>query len=525
MTKRLVRDETASKAGEGTQQDGSSINISELVIADKAQGVPDVELGRRYGISFRQLERIITVATGANVSVLQPKKRITSWEPKEFKRERTTVWSFKGRGNWATHDGRYRGNWSPYIPRNVIIRYSQPGEVVLDQFVGGGTSAVEAKLLGRLCIARDINPSAILVAKQNLLFEPPARPLGSVELIEPVMSVGDACCLSGIADESVDLILTHPPYAGIIDYSASVEGDLSKLSPSDFVREMGIVARECFRVLKPGRQCAVLIGDGRKEKHVVPTGFETILAFLNAGFRLRELVIKRQHNCKSTGFWYKSSVKHNFLLLAHEYLPIFDKPGQENGVSLSAPSANVTQFHQIELNYQPNGELETMTVWLLSPDDMEKQLVRNVTQRFGREQGRLVQLVTDGDGIEPVGHDNTSLVFVRFPIEDIGPAGYKRLISEVAQCWTGQLIPGGFFVVEAKDVRRETTVEPMGLHAYEAMRMVPHVRLKEIIVVLPNLPNNKCSGGVEDAAPLDIIHRYLLVYAVPAIATLNNHTR
>ena len=41
------------------------------------------------------------------------------WEPKNFKLESTTIWSFKSRGNWATHNGQYRGNWSPYIPRNL----------------------------------------------------------------------------------------------------------------------------------------------------------------------------------------------------------------------------------------------------------------------------------------------------------------------------------------------------------------------------------------------------------------------
>jgi len=63
--------------------------------------------------------------------------------------ETTTVWGFPDRGDWATHSGKYRGNWSPYIPRNVILRYSNENDVVLDQFVGSGTTLVEAKLLGR----------------------------------------------------------------------------------------------------------------------------------------------------------------------------------------------------------------------------------------------------------------------------------------------------------------------------------------------------------------------------------------
>jgi len=114
-------------------------------------------------------------------------------------------------------------------------------------------------------------------------------------------------------------------------YSANaVDGDLSALSVPEFVTEMQKVARESYRVLKPGRQCAILIGDSRKSKHIVPIGFLTIRAFLNAGFVLRELIIKRQHNCKTTGFWYSNSIRYNFLLLAHEFLPVFRSlPGQE----------------------------------------------------------------------------------------------------------------------------------------------------------------------------------------------------
>lgn len=46
---------------------------------------------------------------------------ITEYEPKDFKLETTTVWSFPERGEWATHKGNYRANWSPYIPRNLIL--------------------------------------------------------------------------------------------------------------------------------------------------------------------------------------------------------------------------------------------------------------------------------------------------------------------------------------------------------------------------------------------------------------------
>ena len=58
--------------------------------------------------------------------------------------ENTTIWDFPNRGKWLNHDGKYRGNWSPHVPKNLIIRYSKEKDIVLDQFIGGGTTLIEA---------------------------------------------------------------------------------------------------------------------------------------------------------------------------------------------------------------------------------------------------------------------------------------------------------------------------------------------------------------------------------------------
>src|SRR5574344_1944059 len=98
------------------------------------------------------------------------------YEPDNFELQTNTVWSFPDRGKWATHDAKYRGNWSPYIPRNVILRYSKEQDLVLDQFVGGGTTLVEAKLLNRNIIGVDVNTEALKRCKEKCNFNSDYNP-------------------------------------------------------------------------------------------------------------------------------------------------------------------------------------------------------------------------------------------------------------------------------------------------------------------------------------------------------------
>ena len=245
-------------------------------------------------------------------------KKIKKWEPEEFELEMNTVWSFPDRGKWATHDAKYRGNWSPYIPRNLLLRYSNEGDLILDQFAGGGTTLVEAKLLNRNVIGVDINNNALERCKEKCDFE--YENTGKVYFYE-----ADARNLNFIPDESIDFICTHPPYANIIKYSEDIENDLSHLEVKDFLIEMEKVASESYRVLKKDKFCAILMGDTRQKGHIIPMSFEVMKIFEKVGFKTKEIIIKEQHNCKATGFWKTNSVKYNFLLIAHEYLFIFKK--------------------------------------------------------------------------------------------------------------------------------------------------------------------------------------------------------
>lgn len=168
---------------------------------------------------------------------------LISLQQNNFRLEPTTVWSFPDRGSWATHSGKYRGNWSPYVPRNLILCYSNPDDWVLDQFMGSGTTLVEAKLVNRHAVGVDINPQSVSISETNLQFQ-------------------------------------------------------CEINSKIFTRN-GNIAR------------------------VIPLGFRMNGMLLQAGFTNKEIIIKEQHNCRSTNYWEKQN--NNFLLLAHEYIFAFQK--------------------------------------------------------------------------------------------------------------------------------------------------------------------------------------------------------
>lgn len=234
-----------------------------------------------------------------------------------FNLETKTLWSFKERGEWGTHRGDYPGNWSPLVPKNIILRYSKDNDLILDQFLGSGTTLIEAKILNRRGIGCDVNTAALELAKNRIEG---VRGNNRIQLVK-----GNAQNLNFIENEAIDLICTHPPYSSIIKYSKNIDGDLSLLNTDDFYRTMEAVSEEAYRVLKRGKYCAVMMGDIRRNSCVVPLGFNIMNLFLKKGFRLKEIIIKEQHNCSSTKYWEKISVKRNFYLLAHEYLFIFFK--------------------------------------------------------------------------------------------------------------------------------------------------------------------------------------------------------
>lgn len=459
--------------------------LAKKIIEDKKNGLSDKEIGEKYRINLKFIERAITKETGVNISYPSNVRKINEFNPKNFNLENTSVWSFKSRGNWATHDGNYRGNWSPYIPRNIILRYSKENDIVLDYFCGAGTTAIECKLLNRKFIGIDVNPKAIELARNNVDFDGFNNSIFNVDI---KLNVGDARNLSFINDESIDLICAHPPYSNIINYTHNNPNDLSNFKDIEFLSEIEKVARESYRVLKDNGYCSILIGDMRKNKNVIPLGFWTIEKYLKTGFKIKELIIKRQHNCKTTGFWYKNSIKYNFLLLAHEYLLVFQKITTRN---ISEQYLNQYTNDLVDIKIDNNIQLESKTVWVFDNKNWVDNTISNLVKRYSH-----------GDYLI---YKNDKKIKNKYDLIVI--INYKNFFDQF-NLLKNNLKEGVILAFICEDFRiKNNLIFPTAIAVEKEFSKNKEFGIKEIIIV--SIENNKLSENLKN---IDIRHKYILIY-------------
>lgn len=86
----------------------------------------------------------------------------------------TEDWSFASLSRaetlWGPHGyHRYPAKFIPQLTRKLIDMYSQRGDLVADQFLGSGTTGVEALRAGRRFFGSDISPVAVLISQAKCL--------------------------------------------------------------------------------------------------------------------------------------------------------------------------------------------------------------------------------------------------------------------------------------------------------------------------------------------------------------------
>lgn len=128
--------------------------------------------------------------------------------------------------------------------------------------------------------------------------------------------------MKDIPDNSIDMIMTSPPYDDIRDYKG-------------FDMNLSNLAIECYRVLKDGGIAVLVMQDGTKNFAKSLTTFRTVIDWCdNADFKLFEMTLYSKHG--TPGAWWTKRFR-----VDHEYMPIFfkgKKPAYFDKEHLSIPS-------------------------------------------------------------------------------------------------------------------------------------------------------------------------------------------
>ena len=77
-------------------------------------------------------------------------------------------WTSRQRAASSLHEVSYRACFKPQLPRFFIDRFTLPGDIVYDPFMGRGTTVIEAALAGRTPVGCDINPLSSIFAEPRL---------------------------------------------------------------------------------------------------------------------------------------------------------------------------------------------------------------------------------------------------------------------------------------------------------------------------------------------------------------------
>lgn len=230
------------------------------------------------------------------------------------------------------------------LARQQISIYTKTGDLVLDPFVGVGTTADACMALDRNCIGVDINAKFARVARSHLRH-------AKRKQLEAMIITDDARRLSRhITAESVDFVLTSPPYSTLLKsvkgnfaykwrehsridpirnpapYSGKAE-DLGNMPYEEFLTALADVMSQTFLCLKNGKYAVWVVKDFRDLKRGIPlVDFhgDVVNVARASGFTLWDVRIYDQTQFRPLvclGF----PSKNFYLNIGHSYLLTFRK--------------------------------------------------------------------------------------------------------------------------------------------------------------------------------------------------------
>lgn len=257
-------------------------------------------------------------------------RRCNNLSGKEWLQHSLSIWS-----NIQKDPEEYSNGHPATFPRALVRRLldcftNDADSVVLDPFMGTGTTVVEAKRQGKKGIGFDIYDGYIALARERLAQG------NLLEKDGEALLIGDSAknILFHLPEDSVDIVITSPPYWDILTQKRTADGKTTRNYGED-ARDLGLISDynsfmqslcEVFvniaKVLRKNKYCIINVMDLRKGSHFFSVHSDLAAMLSSYGYELDDIIIwNRAHeynNLRPLG--YPTVFRINRI---HEYLLIF----------------------------------------------------------------------------------------------------------------------------------------------------------------------------------------------------------
>lgn len=278
----------------------------------------------------------------AEVREVSPRNKLNDLTAKEWIPETVSVWTQRGLGKNHAEAQIERQHPAPFSFQDVgrLIRFfTKADQVVLDPFLGVGSTLKAAAIEGRRGIGIELNPRYASLARERLEEELEPRLYKTCDQVIIEADARDA--LLDVGEATVDLVVTSPPYWSILqkkDHKAKQEREVHGLDTqySDDPRDLGNIEKYqdfldqlmhifelAMRSLKPKGHMCVIVGDFRHKSRYYMFHADIMNGLDALGLVPKGINILYQRHKRVFPYGYPAAYVPN---IHHQYIVIAQKP-------------------------------------------------------------------------------------------------------------------------------------------------------------------------------------------------------
>lgn len=252
-----------------------------------------------------EYRKILKIGNGRTCKC--PRTHINCMSPKEWLKSQLGVWQFFYESRDIRDKNLHPATFPIALAKRIIELFTHQGELVLDPFVGSGTTLVAAADLNRNAVGFDLQEKYIKLCEERLTQH---RVLFNNS--RQVAIKDDARNINKYFEpDSISLIWTSPPYANLLNrprknksrrirnneqlgkieqYSQDPK-DLGTLSLEDYTKAMGDIFESLLPLLRPKHHCVINVSDMWWENRRITIHISIVEELRKRGYELRNIII------------------------------------------------------------------------------------------------------------------------------------------------------------------------------------------------------------------------------------------